>query len=262
MAGLCFLAACNNDLFGLFGSGDLAVRLESRDSFKFLSDTDRTLSLGTDYSFIVLTDTHIEEGDAHGLERLASRLNGASFVVFTGDITQCGYREDVEKFIAVARSLNVPCYPVIGNHDVYFGNWREWKELIGSTRYRVEAGSASLFFLDSANAFFGKDQLDWLERGVKAARARNQRVFVFSHVNLFVESPVDIQQFTDTRERARITSMLKGRCDAMFTGHIHKRLVKNLGGVNYITIEDYRSHRTYCRVTVSSGGISWQFEKL
>jgi 3',5'-cyclic AMP phosphodiesterase CpdA len=187
-------------------------------------------------------------------------INGnVRFVVINGDITQDGRRKDVSKFIEIAQSLGVPCYPVIGNHDIYSGNWAAWKELIGSTCYSIDGGGATLVMLDSANAYFGAEQIKWLEGKLSSARGR---VFVFSHVNLFVKSPVDLQQFTDVRERARITSLLKGRCDAMFTGHVHQRIIQKAGGVQYITTEDYRDNAVYCRVSVSPDGISWEFNKL
>ena len=259
---LMFLTGCNVDLLGLFGSTDLNKRLEERNNFRFLIADERNLSFGDEYSFIVLTDTHIEDGNAWGLENLKYIVEADSsirFAVVTGDITQYGAAQDIKKFIEIARSLNVPCYPVIGNHDIYFGNWTHWKNMIGSTRYRINGGTATLFILDSANAFFGKSQLDWLEREIKTARGR---VFVFSHANIFVESLVDIQQFSDTRERARIVSILRNKGDIMFMGHLHKRVVNEAGNVQYISIEDYREKRVYCVVSVGKNGISIRYEKL
>ena len=259
---LCILSlnGCDNDLFGFVGSTDLDKRWQARNTFNFLSSADQNISLGDAYSFIVLTDTHINNGDTRGLERLKDVIDSdVKFVVFNGDITQNGKRGDIEAFIRIARSLGVPCYPVIGNHDTFFGSWSEWEELIGSTCYRINGGSATLLIMDSANGYFGAKQLDWLEDAVSTAGGR---VFVFSHVNLFVESPVDVLQFTDARERARITSLLKGRCDAMFMGHVHKRITKELGGVAYITIEDYRDNAAYCRVWVSKDSVRWEFRKL
>jgi predicted phosphodiesterase len=250
------------DLFGLFASTGLKQRLRERDNFIFLTSQDRTISLGDEYSFIVLADTHIINGSAHGLEKLQGVITADSnikFVVVTGDITQCGNIEDIERFTRIADSLGVPCYPVIGNHDIYFDNWINWKILIGSTCYRIDGGTATLFILDSANAYFGKDQLDWLEKGLNSA---NGRIFIFSHANLFVKSPVDIQQFTDARERARICSILRDRADVMFTGHLHKRIMKELGGVKYLSIEDYKSTRTYCLVSVDKDGISFRYKNL
>ena len=254
------LSGCNNDILGLFGSSDLDVRWQARDTFNFLSFADRNISLGDTYSFIVIGDTHINDGDTHGLDKLKDVIDSdVKFVVFNGDITQSGKRKDIEAYIIIARSLGVPCYPVVGNHDIYFGNWPEWKELIGSTCYRVNGGNTTLLIMDSANAYFGAKQLDWLEDELKKTGGR---VFVFSHVNLFAENPANLQHFTDIRERARVTSLLKGRCDAMFMGHVHQRIVKELGGVRYITIEDYRSNDVYCQVWVSQNDIRWEFKKL
>jgi 3',5'-cyclic AMP phosphodiesterase CpdA len=256
-----FLEACTIDLFGFFVSSDPDERLKDKNTFKFLSEADRELRLGDEYSFIVVSDTHIEKGETYGLERLAQAVDGAAFVVITGDITQYGSRKDLRKFIEIARSLKVPCYPVLGNHDIYFNNWKEWKDLIGSSSYRIGSpgGSTTLFILDTANSTFGGSQLNWLERELKSA---NPRVFVFTHTNLLVETPGDIVQLAEVRERSRFMSILKGRCDAVFMGHLHKRITRKLGGVHYITLEDYKDNRIYCQVYVSPEGFRYEFKKL
>ncbi|MDR2634049.1 MAG: metallophosphoesterase [Treponema sp.] len=259
---LLVFGSCTVDLPGLFGSDDMNVRFFERNTFNFLTPESRALSLGEEYAFLVLSDTHIEGTDAFGLENLASVVDDTiKFVVITGDLTQSGKREEVQRFIEIARTLGVPCYPMLGNHDVYFGNWTVWKELIGSSTYRIDTpdSSTTLLILDTANASMGKEQLDWLEAELQTARSH---VFVFTHTNLFVEGMGDLQQMTDVRERARIMALLQGRVDALFTGHVHKRIIKTLGGVEYITLEDYRSKKTYLHVQVSQGGFEYTFRKL
>ena len=262
LGGACFLSGCNVDLLGLFGSTDLDKRLKDRDNFKFLKagDLKPSPSFGDEYSFIVLSDTHIENGKAWGLEKLENIIKGSNneikFAVIAGDITQNGAAKDIKKFIAIARSLEVPCYPVIGNHDIYFGNWTEWKNLIGSTRYKIDGGGTTLFILDTANAFFGKDQLDWLEKEIKKTKGH---VFVFTHCNLSMIGFDEVQQLTDTRERARIVSILRNRCDAMFTGHLHKRLISEEGNVKYVSLNGYVERRAYCLVSVKKTGVSYKF---
>ena len=258
-------AGCSNDIFGIFVSGDFIKRWNARNTFNFLiKDNGRdwtSISPGDEYSFIVITDIHIHNGNAFGLERLKDVVDNddnIKFAVFNGDITQNGKEEDIKTFIQIAESLGIPCYPVVGNHDVYFGNWPVWERFIGSTCYSIDAGSAVLLIMDSANAFFGARQLDWLEEELNKAEGR---VFIFSHANLFVES-ISTQQFTDIRERARITSLLKGRCDMFFTGHSHRRFSKEIGGVTYINIEDFRDNAVYCQVWVSQDSIRWEFKRL
>ena len=261
------LGSCSVDLLGLFGSTDLSKRLDAKDNFTFLNRAGApALNLtAPSYSFIVLADTHIEDGDAFGLEKLKDVVAvnpDIKFVVIAGDITQNADEDDIRKFIEIADSLKpygVPCYPVIGNHDVYFGNWSSWKELIGSTLYRRDSGNTTLIMLDTANSYLGKDQLDWLEAQLKSSRGRT---FVFTHANPFVETPLEFQQFTDTTERARFISILRGRCEYVFTGHLHKRIIKEAGGVKFISIEDFRKQSVYCLVSVSSAGVSYRFEKL
>jgi predicted phosphodiesterase len=264
----CLLLAfvgCRADFFGLFASSDFNNRFNDRDTFRFLRPSELKPQFSAPYSFIVLSDTHIEGGNAHGLEGIkgAAQAAGAKFVVITGDITQQGRREDLEKFKEIAeslRSLSIPLYPVIGNHDIYSGGWSQWRDLIGSATYCVESPDTTLIMLDSANANFGRDQLDWLEDRLKGAR---KNTFIFTHANLFTESMNDIEMVTDTRERARMLSMLKGRCDAVFAGHVHRRIIREAGGVRYITLEDFLDHSTYCLVRVdAAGGFSWEFRKL
>jgi predicted phosphodiesterase len=254
------LSACTVDLPGLFASADMSERWKARDIFHF---DNSNLTLGTTYSFIVVSDTHIENGNDFSFNELKDVITAdprVKFVVATGDITQNGARVDIERFITIAKFFGVPCYPVAGNHDVYFGNFPIWKELIGSTCYKIDSDSTTLFILDSANGHFGKKQLDWLESGLLTAGGK--KVFVFTHSNLFVKSMFDLMQFTDTRERARFVSMLEGRCSGVFTGPLHKRVETVAAGVQYLSIEDMRVNKMYCRVDVTPQGVSWTVKKL
>jgi predicted phosphodiesterase len=73
---------------------------------------------------------------------------------------------------------------------------------------------------------------------------------------------VNIQQLSDPNERARIIKLLQGKCDVMFMGHSHKRLIEKAGGVQYINIEDFISTQIYCLVTVTKTDVKYEFKKL
>ena len=265
-AAFAAVSGCNVDTGGLFSSTDLDTRLKEKNNFKFLNDKDLSPALGDEYSFIVITDIHLEDKKTYGLENIKTVIEDnpqIKFAVFCGDITQKGSEQELKKILEISRSLAIPAYPVIGNHDIFFGNWSAWKELIGSTSYRVSGDTATLFILDSANGFLGKQQINWLENELKTAKSgTNGRVFVFSHHNLFVAPAGNPQQHADTSERARIISLLSGKCDIMFTGHSHNRLINEAGGTLFINIEDFTRNKTYCLVTVTKTGLSYTFKNL
>jgi predicted phosphodiesterase len=257
-----FLVSCELDVAGFVNSLDLTERLDSCDTFHFVKTAWRNLTLPNDYNFIVTTDNHIIGRDAHGLENLKTKLGTAEFVVMLGDITQSGTQTEVNRFVEIANELGVPCYPTIGNHDIFFNNWPVWRDTIGSTRYRIDSNNTTLLFLDTANAFLGEEQIDWLKNELKTEK---QNIFVFSHDNLFSDAlPVVWQQrFTHNIERAEFVSILvNGNSDAYFSGHIHKRIINTIRNTNFITIEAFITTQNYCRVYVNNGNISWDFEHL
>ena len=258
-----FFTSCNNDFLGLFISSELSERLMSADDFVLLSGTDLNSDWGDNYSFLVIADIHIEGENAHGLEGIANIVNDPAnnikFVVALGDITQGGYRSEIQKFLDIAGTMGVPFYPVIGNHELFFGNWHNWRDLIGSTRYRVNGGETTLFILDSANAFLGRSQLLWLENELKTA-AKN--VFVFTHVNIFAEGPVDFKMLSDHRERAMLLSILSGRANLMISGHTHRHIARDTGGVRYMSIEDFKVRSAYCIVNVSPQGVNYTMGRI
>jgi predicted phosphodiesterase len=258
------------DLAGLFVSHELNERLEQKDNFIYLSEDDRNMkvtpAITGDFSFIVMTDTHIENGDTKDVKKIKDKIteHDAKFVVILGDITQNGAEKDIIAAAKFMDELSVPCYPVIGNHDVYFNNWSEgWGKHIGSTRYKVSDGTnVTLFILDSANAFFGKSQVDWLERELKTAKGT---VFVLTHSDLFVLPKIKIQQLYDPAERARVMSLLRDnndKCKMMLMGHSHERVEKEFGDVKYISTEDYKDFQVYMLVTVKNGIVSREFHSL
>jgi len=268
-----FTVSCTNDYFGIIASNDLGERLVYKDKFFYLNKENRNwknnLDVGDDesFSFIVVTDSHLEEGkkgtfdnyDKFG-EAVRNTPN-VKFVVHLGDATQSGYEKEINKFLEVSDSLGVPFYPAIGNHDFYFYNWHYWRDKIGSTSYRVDdnKNKLSLYILDSGNSYFGKEQLDWLEKDIISA---NELVFVFTHAPLFVEGPVDMQQLTDTKERARMASILRNRCNIMFMGHLHKNMYNKTGNVIYLGLASFIEDQAYCLVTVTGSKVEYKMMYL
>jgi hypothetical protein len=56
--------------------------------------------------------------------------------------------------------------------------------------------------------------------------------------------------------------MLADSAEAFFSGHLHERIEREFGGVKYITIEDFRDDKTWCRVYVTNTGLRREFNRL
>lgn len=261
-----FVSSCGLDILGFVGipiSSALDERLKERDNFVLLDANNwRTAltDLETDYSFLVVADLHFSDGDSRGFEKLKGVIedNDIKFMVVLGDITTWSAKKDIELFIDIINGFGIPCYPLIGNHDIYLGAWSYWKELIGSTNYRINAGSTTLLIMDNANLYFGKQQMDWLERELKSTA---ERVFVFAHAQLFDSGPVGAQRH-DINERARVASILRGKADAMFMGHTHNPERHEVGGVKYITLDAFENDGHYVIVSVNGSSVKYDFREL
>lgn len=260
------VAGCGFDFLGTTISNDLDERLKERNNFTLLDANGwRTAlsNLGTEYSFLVVADLHINNGKTGDFEKLKPIIddpeNDIRFLVVLGDITEWGTKSDLQAFINVIENqFDIPTYPVIGNHDLWLGSWSNWKELIGSTSYRIDAGATTLFIMDNANLYFGKSQMDWLESELRSAA---NRVFVFTHANFFMRMPIGVQHH-DINERARFASILRGRANAVFSGHKHVGTeIHEVGGVRYITLDSFDSG-AYVIVRVDDSGVRYDFRKL
>jgi len=204
------------------------------------------------YSFLIITDPHIKNDNHRRLEKLpAACLPTDSFVVFTGDATTTGSKEELSLFSFYIKKMPIPVYPVIGNHDIYRNNWHTWIEAMGKSVYRIDSGSTTLIMLDSANGILGSRQIDWLEQQLQNI---NKHVFIFSHCNFFIPRGTVIQQFSNLTERNRVINICANKVEAVFTGHSHKLYSHVAKGVPYVNMDDFRDKGTYCRVNVSPDG--------
>jgi predicted phosphodiesterase len=263
------IISCRDEITGLFSSPDFSGRESSWDG-DVMAQT-KTPYLGSSYSFIVAADTHIKEGGTppdygERYAQLRKRLLPSDrFIVITGDCTDVGNRAQIKKFRTISENMGRPFYPVLGNHDIYHSGFSNWKELIGSSVYRIDGDSAMLLMLDSANGTLGARQINWVKKNMAARNPGQKNIFVFSHMNLFTAETFSfnsLEQLTDIRERARLLSLFSGKADMVFTGHTHLRVINKVGGVAYISVDVFRDTGAFVRVYVDGGNIRYTFEKV
>jgi predicted phosphodiesterase len=252
----CALVSCNVDLLGFFGShSEPDGRFAESRSMPQPADV---APLANDFSFIFISDLHIEGGTHSYFHGLKDRLDGASFIVIGGDITQNGRKADVDRFIAEAGAMGVPVYATIGNHDLYSGGWDN-SRAIGPSSFTVKVGNqARLVCLDTGNGTLGQAQTAWLEETL--AGSAEGTVIVATHMHFFVNDCLETQQLTSPEETAALLSLYRQYgVDLALCGHLHKSEGRMIGSMRYAispSFLDRSGDAGYLFVTCAGGVIN------
>ncbi len=262
-----YLVSCNADPKGLVSSSDVDKRFGDSASLSVKSNPDITEN---EFSFIVISDTHVYHGDGSKLTALKERLkqdkindvDGSAgvndkFLIACGDISQCGASEDFQAF-KDALGPEFPVYTAIGNHDLYFDGWHNYREIFGKSCYTFKAGEVLFISFDSANGTLGRKQKNWLEGVLKSNT--QPLVVVFTHFEFFSPNTTTIQQYTDIEEVYYLVHLFKKTgVDYVFMGHSHDYYDKVIDDqTHYVNVPGFVDKEKYLRVkvNVSNGTIS------
>jgi Icc-related predicted phosphoesterase len=83
-------------------------------------------------------DIHASDVSRERVERAFAELEGeADVVLLAGDLTTSGEPEQAEVIAAACRSLEVPVFAVLGNHDHHAGRAEEIVEVLGAVGVRL-----------------------------------------------------------------------------------------------------------------------------
>ncbi|MFH1748804.1 MAG: LamG-like jellyroll fold domain-containing protein [Planctomycetota bacterium] len=221
------------------------------------------------FDFMIFADH--KGGPVESVEVLADAVEmvnrlDVDFVMTVGDLIQ-GYnkpeqwRAQMQEFKAVMSGLNMPWYPVPGNHDVYArpqragGHTGLYKEHFGPLYYSFEYKWAHfiVLFSDESQSFnepaknqkFSTEQLDWLRQDLAASDAG--QVFVFLH------HPRWTPRYEGCNwPEAHALFVNDGRPTTIYAGHIHMYRDDGLvDNVHYYALATTGGHRTRYRDSAS-----------
>ena len=235
-----------------------------------------TVEAEENYLFYVAADPHIYLTQNNvGLFNDAFRNDGdASFGVILGDCTDVrnnlpNYLRALE-FDSQRHTYDHRIFHLLGNHDVYFNGWVDFKRLIGPSVYWFEVafpGGKDLFIsLDTATGTLGRGQTEWFRSFLASNRSNYRHCFILTHMNLF---------YTDGSQRtsgnmpieetfALVDFLGRQRVTLVLQGHDHHREELSYGGVEYRVlgaIADKADDPEYLKVNVSPQGVEleWQY---
>ena len=204
--------------------------------------------------FALLSDLHITKvsNADEDLQRAVDQINASSdveFVLVTGDITEEGDRESLQKAKDILDQLNMKLYIVPGNHET---KWSEsgitaFGDIFGGERFRMEH-KGFLFFgfntgplMRMADGHVAPQDIDWLKEELKKAD-KTQPVFLVTHYPL---QAGDVDNWYDLTDAVRSYNIR-----AFLGGHYHSNRLLSYDGIPGIL------NRSTLRAKEAVGGYS------
>lgn len=229
-----------------------------------------TIETQKSYTFYVAADPHVDETHRN-LDRFNNTLRNdscASFGVILGDCIDV--KDNLPEYLEALsyspgkHTYNQNIYHILGNHDVYFNGWDDFKELVGPSVFWFETvfdGGKDLYIsLDSATGSLGRKQTEWFRSFLAASRDEYRHCVILTHTNFFYTDNSQGASGNMPIEECSALIDLLGRFDVsmVLQGHDHYREDSIYDNVRYITlgaISDKMESPEYLKVIVGEDEI-------
>lgn len=220
-----------------------------------------------DYRVYVFGDSHVDFSttnlDAFVKDYLDD--NGAApFAICVGDLINSTGHYDLftEHIKPLAPDSAKRLFITAGNHDLYFGQWTEFKERFHTSTYFFEVTTPSegkdlYISLDSASGTLGVKQRAWLGEMLDNAKGQYRNIIIFTHTHFFMSeySQGTTDNFPIEETHDLMDLFAKNGVKLVISGHDHTRESKVHRGVKYLTLDalcDPCKNASYAVFTISS----------
>ena len=285
---LLLLPSCNPnyDMAGMLNgsSPEVSTRFEQSMAYNDSVGIPAVVVPSADYRVYVCTDSHIDSIPTN----LTTFVQAAAADTLCPLLLHLGDLVNAQGHIPYAVSLLTPnqspltTFLALGNHDIYFNQWDEWRSYFGTSVYwfyTMLPDSTVLdrfICLDSAEGTIGTAQLQWLrellaEKGSQPSTFNAQpssfrHTIVFTHTHLFKRD--NSQGHTSNyavEETYELTSLLEqGGVDMYWCGHDHSREITDYAGFTSIVVDAIEDHYppAFYMVATLSDQINYRFIQL
>ena len=271
------LCSCSHlDIKGLLMPTGEGVEKRFEQSREMNSDLKTgTVQAQETYSFYVATDPHIDQTHINlGIFNDALRNDTeASFGVVLGDCTDT--RDNLGRYIealaysAERHSCNHELFHILGNHDIFFNGWVDFRKMVGPSVYWFEVvfpeGKDLYISLDTATGTLGRKQSEWFKTFLAENRSNYRHCVILTHTNFFyTDSSQNTSGNMPIEESFALIDFLgKHEVSLVLQGHDHFREDLTYDNVRYTVlgaIHDNAEEPEYLKVLVNQDGIEldWQ----
>ncbi|WP_046244626.1 metallophosphoesterase family protein [Hymenobacter terrenus] len=209
----------------------------------------RPLPAGDTLRFIFTGDSQQFYDEAEDLVASVNKLQGISFLVVAGDISDFGLAREMRWVDEKLRRLTVPYVTVIGNHDLVGNGRTTYQHIYGALNYSFVYGDTKFTMVDTNGREYNFNgqipNMSWLRPQLGNLDGAKRQV-VISHV------PPSNEDFDPSLSKSYIQAVSEapGLVFAM-NGHNHAYSVgQPFGdGVTYVNSDAF-SERRYMIITV------------
>jgi len=208
------------------------------------------------FEFVQIADVHIPAGEVN-FRAVIDDINSCvkpSFVVITGDITDCGRPEQYKKYLDYKALFDCAVYTGTGNHDLQWwtsNGKNDYKGSIGSLYYSFNYEGVHFVMLDSTVIFVtdgkcGKAQLEWLQYDLNTI-SREMPVIIFVHHPSVLHDNV-------TAKAELIRILKRYNIVAIMSGHMHRWGYTIENGIPWVYVTDQKNNNDqgYAIIKISS----------
>lgn len=187
------------------------------------------------FHFALLTDLHITRGTTavEDLENSVRQINNTpniEFVLVTGDITEFGDRESLEKSKSILDKLTVPYYITSGNHETKWSasGHTDFRQIFGDDKFEFEHKGVRFFgfntgpVLRMADGHVSPQDITWLKDEL-SKQDKSVPVILATHYPLQYGDVDNWYQLTDAVRSYNIRAVLGG--------HYHRNVIFSYDGI-------------------------------
>lgn len=234
---------------------------------------------GNNLTFAQISDAHYSSAKTNTSYRLTAesgelladaiaQINETpdiDFVMFTGDMINTPYQNELMKFLTYANQLRYPWYAIFGNHDICIGGYLSKQLYLDILNSHNKNFSSSKYYysfvpqkgykvigLDSVidtkitcNGRIDEAQLKWLDK--ELAKSKNDVVLIFMHNPLVEPFHSSTHTVVNADEVLKVINKYKNPI-AIFSGHYHSTKITKLGNVLHVSTPSLVSYPNAFRI--------------
>jgi predicted phosphodiesterase len=181
------------------------------------------------YRFALLADVQEAIPDVGDVYAKLNEDPAIRFVLFSGDLTRRGTREQLDRFETRERELRVPLYATLGNHELG-DDELHFQQMFGRGSFHFAFRGVDFTLLDSASATIDPRVYGWLDGWLAAGR---DHVHVVA-MHIPPLDPVGTRNgaFASRSEASKLVATLAAaNVDVTLYGHIHSFYAFANGGI-------------------------------